>query len=342
MTDSPDALLTVPPPDLSDAACTALARDHFGLTGSITRLTSERDLNLRLTGAQGDFVVKIANAAEPPAQTRFQNRALIHIAQRNPALPVPRVITARDGGSQVALPGGETLRVLSWLDGEPLHRAPRSAAQRRAMGAMLAGLAVALQDFTDPAADHDLLWDIRHAPRLRALLPHVADAGLRDLAARVLDRFDESVAPVLPGLRWQVVHNDLNPHNVLVDVANPDRVAGVLDFGDMVRTPLVCDIGVAGAYQVGTDTPLLALADFTAGYHAVNPLTATELALIFDLVAARMVTTVAITSWRAARYPGNAPYILRNFAAARDGLRAFATLSPETARRTLFRACGME
>ena len=42
------------------------------------------------------------------------------------------------------------------------------------------------------------------------------------------------------------------------------------------------------------------------------PLQAAELDILFDLIATRMVLTVAITGWRAARYPENAAYILRN------------------------------
>ncbi len=41
--------------------------------------------------------------------------------------------------------------------------------------------------------------------------------------------------PQLAGLRHQVIHNDLNLHNVLVDPKDGARVAGVIDFGDMVR-----------------------------------------------------------------------------------------------------------
>ena len=135
------------------------------------------------------------------------------------------------------------------------------------------------------------------------------------------------MAPHLAMCRWQVVHNDLNPHNVLVDAKNPDRIAGVLDFGDMVRTPLVCDLGVAASYQVEPAAALESLVGFTAAYHRVLPLTPLELSLVPDLTATRMLTTICITSWRAARYPENSAYILRNYPSARAGLLALAALT---------------
>lgn len=326
LTDLPlGALLTSAPPAFSGDEVAALARLHFGLEGALSPLTSERDLNFRLDGTGGAVVVKIANLAEPQEQTRFQNRALRHIAARDPALPVPRVMAALDGRDDVVLSSGHLMRVISWLDGMPLHMAPRSRAQRQALARALARLGRALEGFQDPAADHDLLWDIKNAARLRVLLPLVPDDALRAVCEGVLDRFD-ALSPQLAGLRWQVVHSDLNPHNVLVAKDDPDRVAGIIDFGDMVKTPLVCDVAVACAYQIDREAPLQSLTDFALAYHAENPLTDQERALLFDLTAARMVTTVAITGWRAAKYPENRDYILRNFPSARAGLMALASV----------------
>ena len=338
------ALLTVAPPVLPVTEVAAHLARHWGLAGALDPLTSERDLNFRLTAPEGRFVVKIANSAEPVEQTRFQNRALRHVAARDAALPVPRVIATLDGADDVVLPSGHLMRVITWLDGTPLHAAPRSAGQARALAAGLAHLGRALRDFHDPAADHALQWDIKHAARLRPLLRHVTDDGLRGLCAAVLDRFD-AIAPALPQWRWQVVHNDLNPHNVLVG-DDPETLAGIIDFGDMVRTPLICDLAVACSYQVATRGPgesaLAPFVTFAAAYHAVTPLTGAERAALFDLTAARMVTTVAIASWRAARHPENAPYILRNFPSAQAGLTAFATLDRAAVQAALETALPVE
>ena len=333
-----DDILATRPPEVPQAEVHALLARHYGLAGSLTRLTSERDLNLHLVaGAQG-YVVKFANRAEPRAVTDFQTAALLHLEGNG--LPVPRVVRTRSGATAVETAQG-LMRVLTYLEGRPMHSAPASSARRRAMGEMAARISLGLQGFAHAGADHVLQWDIRQASALRPLLAHVPQ-DIAALCTATLDRFDAEVAPHLAMCRWQVVHNDLNPHNVLVDAENPDQIAGILDFGDMVRTPLVCDLGVAASYQVDPSAALDSLVDFTAAYHRVLPLTPVELALVPDLTAARMLTTICITSWRAARYPENSAYILRNYPSARVGLLALAALSRADLLTALTAACQME
>jgi Ser/Thr protein kinase RdoA (MazF antagonist) len=320
------ANLTTPPPVLAPDEALALVQAHWGLSGTLSPLTSERDLNYRLTTPQGRYVVKLANPAEPVAVTNLQTRALLHL--QTSALPVPRVTRTTTGGTEVTTPHG-ILRLLTYLEGQPLHLAPKSLVQRAAIGRTAALLTLGLQAFRDPAARQDLQWDIRHAARLRPLLPFIAD-DLRPLCTVTLDQFETQVLPHLPDCRWQVVHNDLNPHNLLTDPADPTKIAGILDFGDMVETPLVCDIAVAASYQVDPSAPLDSLKAFACAYHATLPLTPLEQSLFPLLTATRMLTTLAIASARAARYPENAPYILRNVPSATEGLRALQGLNLST------------
>ena len=312
--------LTTPPPTLSATQAVDLAQIHFGVRGDLTPLTSERDLNFRLTSHAASYVLKLANRAEPATVTQFQTLALLHLQASQ--LPVPRVIRTLSGEPQAATRHG-ILRLLSYLTGTPQHLTQRTPAQCAAMGAMAARLTLGLAGFSHPAANHVLQWDIKQASTLRPLLPFIAP-DLRQLATEVLDRFDRDIAAVLPALRAQVVHNDLNPHNVLVDPANPNRICGIFDFGDMVHTPLICDAAIAAAYQIDPANPRASLLTFAAAYHAVLPLTALETRLLPDLAATRMLTTLAIASARAADCPDNAPYILRNVPAAAAGLTALA------------------
>ncbi len=327
------ASLSSPPPEFSAEVAAQEVAAHFGLRGVFAPLTSERDVNYRLTTDRGSFVVKLANPAEPAEVTAFQTRALVHLEAAD--VPVPRVLRTNAGACEVALPQG-ILRVLTYLDGQMMYRALPSAGLRASVGSMAARLALGLRGFDHPAASHVLQWDIKQARTLRPLLQDVPD-DLRDLATSVLDRFDADVAPRLPGLRWQVVHNDLNPHNVLVS-DDGLSVTGILDFGDMVRTPLVCDLAVAASYQVDAAAPLTSLIDIAAAYHAALPLRRDEAAMLLPLTETRWLTTLCITAHRAARYPQNAAYILRNMPVSRAGLLAFAALDRAEATQTLLTA----
>lgn len=328
------ALLSTSPPQMDEEALRLVLAQHYGLYGPLRRLTSERDLNFALKTADHSYVVKLANPAEPASVTEFQTMALLHLAAQAPHLPVPRVVRGIAGETQLALPQG-ILRVLTYLDGVPLHMAPRSARLHIAIAQAGAALARGLADFHHPAADHVLQWDIKQAAALRPMLGHIQAPDLQALAVAALDRFDAETLPALAGLPWQVVHADLNPHNILVSPSAVDRVAGILDFGDMVRTPRVCDLAVAASYQIDPQAPLQSLHGFARAWHDVNPLLPAETAVLFDLVAIRMVTTLAIASWRAAQYPENAAYILRNMPSASAGLRALAAVPRGTALATL-------
>ena len=78
----------------------------------------------------------------------------------------------------------------------------------------------------------------------------------------------------------------MNPSNVVVRQDQPDVVAGMLDFGDMLDGPLICDVAVACSYRwTQGEPPLAGIARFVAGYHAVTPLDDAELAILPDLVA---------------------------------------------------------
>ncbi|WP_300297217.1 phosphotransferase [Ferrovibrio sp.] len=343
------ALDTTPAP-LSERQAVALAAEHFGLAATATRLSSERDQNFRMDDAAGRrFVLKIASPAEAPEVTNLQTMALLHVAKADPGLPVPRVFPARNGAAELALAVDDgparIVRLLSYLPGLPLHQAPASLALCRDLGRRAAQLDLALRNFHHPAARHPLLWDLQHAGQLRPLLDEIGDLNAEDyrLLAGALDGFVSRIAPVLPRLRQQLVHNDLNPNNVMVDPSDHARVAGILDFGDMTQTALINDVAIAATYQVGSgEAALEPAAALVAGYHAVAPLQDIELDILFDLIVARSVMTVVIGGWRAARYPANRDYILRHAPGAWSRLRHLTQRPAERARAELRRACNME
>jgi len=166
------------------------------------------------------------------------------------------------------------------------------------LGGKLANLDRGLEGFSHEGEQPLLLWDLQRAAELRDLLVHIEDPNVREPVTRAIDDFEMSVSPELVRLRYQVIHGDANPENVVLD-SSGKQVSGFIDFGDMVRAPLVFDVAIAAAYlrAEGTDA-LQLIAPFVAAYHAANPLTDTELALLFDLVRVRLATTVVLLYWR--------------------------------------------
>jgi Ser/Thr protein kinase RdoA (MazF antagonist) len=94
-------------------------------------------------------------------------------------------------------------------------------------------------------------------------------------------------------------------------IVEGDCVVGVIDFGDLIYAPLVCDLAVPiSELIVGVDDPFGVAMEIAAGYCAVEPLTAEEIAVIFDLVATRTAMTIAIAAWRVGDHPENHAYIM--------------------------------
>jgi Ser/Thr protein kinase RdoA (MazF antagonist) len=120
-----------------------------------------------------------------------------------------------------------------------------------------------------------------------------------------------------------VIYNDLNPSNLLVDPDDPARIFGIIDFGDMVYSPLVVDVAVGAAYLCRADVSSLSQVEqFVSGFNAQLPLGEDEIDILYELIMIRHVMTVIITHWRAMRYPDNRKYILRNEPRARQTLES--------------------
>src|SRR5262249_6400108 len=105
----------------------------------------------------------------------------------------------------------------------------------------------------------------------------------------------------------------------------------------------VNDVAIGACYLVPVgreplDHPLV----FVAAYHRVSALLPLELDLIYDLMAARMALTVAISEWRALRDPANRAYIANNTGTSWQGLERLAQLDRKHAARLFRRACEME
>jgi 4-aminobutyrate aminotransferase-like enzyme/Ser/Thr protein kinase RdoA (MazF antagonist) len=317
-TDDADAMkfLKAIPPTFSLAEIERLAATHFGLAGEISPLYSERDQNLRLREATGaEWVLKIASIEEDPAVVDCQVGAMRHIERTDPTLPVPRVRRSRDGKDVVMVPDGKGAQhcfyVLSFLKGDMSEKHPIDAALIEQVGRTVARLALAMRGFFHPAAgNRDLLWDLRMAPRYLEHVDKLSRPEYRSTAREVLTGLIERVLPRLDGLRSQIIHGDLHPQNLIVDPDAPSRIAGLIDFGDMLHASIAQDIGhLAGDFLMSPESAVDDLACVVRGYHGMLPLEPAEIDLVFDLTLGRAVLSPLINRYRQAETPDNLGYL---------------------------------
>ncbi|MBT8090657.1 MAG: phosphotransferase [Gammaproteobacteria bacterium] len=289
------------PPRVPVAEIELAVERQFGCRGSYLPLVSERDQNFRLKTSSGaEYVVKVTSAAEPRLVSDFQIAALLHLENVG-TVCVPKVVPALDGrhAGRIEYAGkSHMLRLVSYLAGEPLTSVPVNADVARDLGGSLARLDLGLDGFFHEGERPVLLWDLQRAPELRDLLDRIDNPAIRRIVLRAIDDYERRVLPELGSLHAQVIHGDANPENILVDPVS-GQVTGFIDFGDMVRAPLVFDVAIAASYLRASEADAIELiAPFVVGYHAVRALSVAELELLFDLVRVRLATTVTLLYWR--------------------------------------------
>jgi 4-aminobutyrate aminotransferase-like enzyme/aminoglycoside phosphotransferase (APT) family kinase protein len=273
-------------------------------------LVSERDQNFRLDADDGSrWVLKVSNAAEDPAVVEMEVAAVEHVAAMDPTLPVPRARPARSGELvAVAREGGAThrVRLLPFFEGRSAAPGELDAMAIRAIGHATARVSHALRGFFHPAAGRVMPWDQKQIlPELAQHADRITDPRRRALLDRFLRRFEDRVAPALPQLRSQVIHNDVTLDNLLLDDA--DRISGIIDFGDMVHTATVLDVPATLQSLVRHRDDLFEVSGwFLPGFTSIVPLEADAAELLADLMAGRMVQTILISAWRTEQFPDNA------------------------------------
>lgn len=267
--------------------------------GDVHPLGGEFDQTFAATSPNGSRHVVKVYRAEDLDGVRWQHQLLDRLAG---TVPVAAVCRARSGNDLAPLGDGRYLGVYSWIDGTLLAELPsHSACLLGDWGATAARIVVGLAGSqTADTVPSTHIWDLMAAPRaLATALPRLEQPVHREIVEEAQALFGDVVAPVAAALPKSVVHQDLNDFNVLADPAG-ERIAGVIDFADALYTARVCEPAIAGAYaMLRKDDPVAALAEVTAGFQHVLPLTDAELALVFPLARVRLAVNAA--TWTARR-----------------------------------------
>jgi Ser/Thr protein kinase RdoA (MazF antagonist) len=313
------------------------AREIYGLSVAASTLPSERDQNFALDGPAGaKYVLKIAKADEDRSVLELQNAALLYATRRAPDIALPRLIATSAGADIVSVRNADGvsyfMRLMTWLDGEIFVRAlPHDAALLASLGAVLAQVDSALQGFSHPAMHRELYWDVMRADLALAHLSLLTSE--QQLIVRHFMRAWEGIE--WKSLRRSLIHGDANDYNVLV---REGRVVGLLDFGDMVHSAVVCDLAIALAYALLDQTdPLGACVPIIRAYHARFALTEHEIVALYPLMAARLCMSLCYAAYNAQVKSGDA-YQLVTAEPAWALLQRLSAIPEDTAQAVFHRA----
>lgn len=303
-------------PAVDAAEAGRLLQVAFGLTGTLRELGSHQDRNFLVEAPAGRFVLKVARHGISRGELDAENRAMLAAAAAGLPFATPVPQPALDGSlvARAMTTAGAThdLRLVSWIEGQPLDRAGHLAPPvLRAHGEMAAGIARALADVDHPALDRAFQWDVRHAGSVvPALLPFVRGGERGALAERSLGRALHELRRLEPGLRVRTIHADVTDLNTVArrDAAGRPMPVGLIDFGDLSRTWLAAELAVTVAADAFHDLahPLQLAREVAAGFLPLLPLHEAELEAVWPMVVARSSAVAVSGDHQAALEPDNA------------------------------------
>ena len=320
----------------------AAADALWGLKVRATPLPGERDANFLLEDDSSErFVLKISSASERPERLGLQHALIARARERDPALRLPEAVPTTAG----ALPGwrdfggrGHRVRLFRYLEGLPLSAFRcRPHALLESVGGLVGRVQRALDGFDDPELDvQEIPWAPAHAPAVIAaasgILREEDNSGIyRNVADSIRDAL-----PDLLALPAGALHNDANDDNLLLaagkpETAKPEDVA-LLDFGDSLRGPLICEAATAALYIAASAfEPLPAAARVLAGFAAERPVSEGEADLFGVALATRALVSAGVAALRRTEVAGAAAdeYLMVSQAGVWRVLRAIEAEAPE-------------
>ncbi len=335
-------------PDFSIDQANEMAAFHFGVSGSIEALPSERDQNFLIRqDASNAWVLKIANAATPPESLALQDAMATHLNQALERDRFPVSIAPKTGVPSLTVgsaTGSHHCRLVEYQEGLTWAKyRPHDASLRAELGALLGRVTNALRGFKHPGAIRSLQWDLHHcADVIKMGMGKVARAEDRTLIERALNRYESQFKETHRSLRQSVIHGDANDHNLVVSPAadeTPSKVA-LIDFGDALLTQTINEVAIALAYALfEVRDPIRAAVDLVAAFHEQTPLEEKELEVLPSLVSMRLATSVTQAALNSSLRPDD-PYLTVSVPPALDLLKKLETLPRGLFHYSLRKACG--
>jgi 4-aminobutyrate aminotransferase-like enzyme/Ser/Thr protein kinase RdoA (MazF antagonist) len=294
-------------------AITALIKTEYGISGTLTRLAGENENYLIQTETGKRFVLKLADSDTTSGMIEIEYLAVERLIEAglgagfdqerdaNLTLGLPRVIPTRTGKIEALFltDKGQPLRgrLLEFVRGQAwCDRLPAAAHRFEALGQTIARINLAMEAIIHPDARRTHHWDLARAQQHRASISLVKNPRHRRILEQVFHSYTAIAMDRFPDLPRSLIHGDINDDNILVD---NDRIQGILDFGDCLENPTICDLAIALAYvTLDEPDPLEAASIMVGAYHQIRALSMKELEVLFPLMCTRLAVSVIISAKR--------------------------------------------
>ncbi len=322
---------------------TEFCLQHYKLDVEVKALNGYDELNFLLKDKNGSqYILKVATDDHGVYFLDAQVKIVNHLSKSDVKDKFQHYLLNDEGKELTTVVIDDKnyyIRILSFLEGIFWVDATiKTGALHSDLGKFLGNMDKALQNFSHPAMHRHYTWDISTAMDANAKLKFITNHEKRRIAGYFLLQFETDVLPVLSSLRHAYAHNDANDYNILV---NGDTVTALIDFGDMVYTPLINNVAVACTYaMLNNDDPLGAGSLIVKSYHEAYPLTISELDLLYYLIAARLCISVTQSAYNASLISSNEHHFITE-KPAWDLLYKLIRINPIKAQDSFRRACSL-
>ena len=318
-------VISTKPPQFDNTEIQKFLQNVYGIDGTIFLLDSERDQNFKVICEIGnEFILKISNPHENIEIVKLQSAAIKHIHEYDSTLNVPILIKSKEGNIINTL-RGNFVRVQTFLKGrfiKELSSPPLKLLHE--FGQFFAKLDLAIKEFEYPTIKKNWVWDIRNIRFLKKYLKYFNSNNDQKIINHFISNYESNIYPIEKHLRQQYIHNDGNDHNVLLDETG--SISGIIDFGDMAHSFLVCELAVAITYLILEDeSPKGKIKSAVEGYQSLLPLRIEEIESLIHLICIRACLTVVTANYRKKLFPEN-DYIIVTEEKAWTFLRNFSDI----------------
>ena len=287
------------PPTMDEI--TELCEKEYGLTGPMEELGGENKNYLIKSKDGKRYVLKIADDVVTDEMLAFEAMVLEKIHTAGIGVEIPQVVPNQSGFDLVKfrIKDGSVIRARlhRFLPGIPWYKVgPLSPSHLYDLGILLAKLDVTLSQIEAPISHRTHPWDLSTASQHRTKVPLVKDPDRRRILEWMFHFYAASAKPNLVDLPHSVIHGDVNDENLLLQ---DNQITGLLDFGDCLHNPTICELAVTLAYaMLDQENPLEVGAQIVRSYHGVRPLSVDELTVLYPLICGRLCTTVSVAAER--------------------------------------------
>ncbi|MDB3905430.1 aminotransferase class III-fold pyridoxal phosphate-dependent enzyme [Crocinitomicaceae bacterium] len=272
-----------------------IIKKEFGISPiEITKINGYDNINYLIKTEGESFIFKTYPASESNfALLEAESQALLFLQKEsNSKTPKPIPFIDKSYTKNIAIHGVvNSCRLLSFLKGEFLGDININKQMALSLGNFLANLDTELMGYDNAELrSRKCEWDIQQLSLNKKYISDISDVSNQNLVRYFFMQFEQNVAPIVNELRMSFIHSDANEWNILI---KGNEVNALIDFGDMVYSPLINEIATAITY-VGYDKENLF--EFTPSllhaYHKIIPLEEKEISILYYLIASKLCISV--------------------------------------------------